>query len=152
MRRGTDQATQQVHLDLVFHCPHSSPMFESITSNVLVQVQPAYIEEQSSPDKNRFFFAYEVTIQNQSERALQLMRRHWIITDGLGRTEEVEGEGVVGQQPRLEPGERFQYTSFCPLTTPTGSMQGSYFFRDSQGENVEVKIPIFLLCEPGHFH
>lgn len=143
---------QALELDPAFRNLHSSTMFESLTSNVLIQVQPAYVKDQSSPERDYYFFAYEVTIHNQSERSLQLMRRHWVITDGLGRVEEVEGEGVVGKQPLLEPGERFQYTSFCPLPTPTGSMQGSYFFKDKRGEFVEVKIPMFLLCEPSHFH
>lgn len=127
-------------------------MFEEITSNIVIQVLPTYIPEQSAPDKNYYFFAYQVTIRNQSERRLQLLRRHWIITDGFGRIEEVEGEGVVGLKPNLEPGEHFQYTSFCPLPTPTGSMQGRYLFQDPRGEQLEVKIPLFLLCEPGHFH
>src|SRR5688572_8944904 len=127
-------------------------MFELVTEKVLVQVHPAYIKEQSDPTKDYYFFAYQVHILNNSDRALKLLRRHWIITDGLGRTEEVEGDGVVGEQPILGPGERYQYTSFCPLSTPTGNMRGSYFFEDPDKKTVEIKIPLFLLCEPSHFH
>ena len=127
-------------------------MFEKVTGDVLVQVSPAYVKEQSQPERGHYFFAYKVVIHNQGDKPLQLLRRHWIITDGEGRVEEVEGDGVVGQQPRLEPGERFQYTSFCPLQTPTGNMQGTYFLEDAEKKILEVKIPMFLLCEPSHFH
>lgn len=127
-------------------------MFELVTDNVLIRVFPAYIKEQSNPSESYYFFAYQVSIINQSLQALQLLRRHWIITDAQGNVEEVEGEGVVGQKPTLNPGEQFQYTSFCPLPTPTGHMQGRYFFSDPNGQTVEIKIPQFFLCEPGHYH
>src|SRR5690606_25434616 len=111
-----------------------------------------YVKEQSAPEKSYYFFAYQVTIHNRSSKTLKLIKRHWIIKDGTGRIEEVEGEGVVGQQPILEPDEHFQCTSFCPLPTPTGSMHGSYWLRDAEGEWVEAQIPEFILAEPSHFH
>lgn len=127
-------------------------MFEATTNEIRVRVMPAYVPDQSDPVMNRYFFSYTVEIENLSSKSVQLVSRHWIITDSLGRVEEVNGPGVVGQQPTLQPGEKFEYSSFCPLPTPTGSMQGSYVMIDGKGANFEVQIPEFLLVEPGHYH
>ena len=127
-------------------------MFEAVTKNIQIQVEPTYVRDQSDPRQNYYFFSYTVRIKNTSSSAVQLVSRHWIITDGFGQVEEVVGPGVVGQQPRLEPGDQFEYSSFCPLNTPTGSMQGKYTMVDSRGEKFEVNIPMFILCEPDHYH
>jgi len=127
-------------------------MFESTTGKIKVQVDPSYIREQSDPAQNHYFFAYKVRITNEGEKPVQLMRRHWVIKDAFGQREEVEGDGVVGLQPLLKPGEVFEYSSFCPLPTPTGSMQGTYLMKSSSGEEIKVEIPMFILSEPNHYH
>lgn len=127
-------------------------MFKAVTKDIMIQVDPTYVRDQSDPNQNHYFFSYKVRIRNGSTNAVQLLSRHWIITDGFGQVEEVVGPGVIGQQPKLEPGEEFEYSSFCPLATPTGSMQGKYTMVDARGEQFEVQIPMFILCEPNHYH
>jgi ApaG protein len=127
-------------------------MYRAVTHKIQVEVEPAYVEEESDPRHNHFFFSYRVRIANQSDLPVQLISRHWIITDGFGETEEVMGPGVVGQQPKIKPGEVFEYSSFCPLTTPTGSMQGTYLMVGPKGEEFEIQIPRFILNEPSHYH
>jgi ApaG protein len=127
-------------------------MFEATTQNIKIQVEPSYVQDQSDPNQSYYFFSYKVRITNHSPGSVQLVSRHWIITDGLGQVEEVIGPGVIGQQPKLQPGEHFEYSSFCPLATPTGSMSGSYVMVDSKGAQIEVQIPMFILCEPNHYH
>jgi ApaG protein len=127
-------------------------MFEATTQGIRVEVQPAFVREQSNPAQSHYFFSYKVRIINGGEKKLQLLSRHWVITDAFGQTEEVVGPGVIGQQPTLEPGQSFEYSSFCPLPTPTGSMQGSYILVDGKGVQLEVKIPLFILSEPNHYH
>lgn len=122
--------------------------YKAETEGVVVRVQPVFVEEESSPRDNRFLWAYHVEIENRSSRTLQLKTRRWRITDGDGRIHEVRGEGVVGQQPVLRPGARFEYTSGCPLTTPSGLMQGAYLFEDERGTAVEATIPLFALDSP----
>lgn len=127
-------------------------MYEATTHDIKIQVAPEFIRDQSNPMQNYYFFSYRVKITNESGRGVQLLSRHWIITDAFGKTEEVEGPGVIGQQPRLKPGETFEYSSFCPLATPTGSMKGSYTMVGEDGKELEVKIPLFILTEPNHYH
>ena len=110
-----------------------------------VEVQPAYLPEQSSPEDDVYSFAYTITITNTGTVAAQLISRHWIITDASGRIEEVKGLGVVGHQPLLQPGQSFQYTSGCRLRTPSGTMHGSYFCVAEDGERFETDIAPFLL-------
>ncbi len=110
-----------------------------------VEVEPQYLPEQSAPAENLFSFAYTITITNTGEVAAQLISRHWIIANAAGEVEEVKGLGVVGQQPLLQPGEAFQYTSGCRLRTPAGTMQGSYFFVADDGSRFDVEIPAFVL-------
>jgi ApaG protein len=117
-----------------------------------VQVQPRYLEEQSEPDEGRYLFAYTVTIRNTGEVAAQLVSRHWIITGSDGQIEEVRGPGVVGEQPVLKPGQSFQYTSGCPLSTPVGSMHGSYQCIAEDGTAFEAPIPEFVLSMPRTLH
>lgn len=111
----------------------------------LVQVQPAYLPEQSAPAAGVYVFSYSITITNTGEVPAQLIARHWIITNELGHVEEVKGLGVVGRQPLLQPGESFEYSSGCQLRTPTGTMQGSYLCVTHEGETFECEIPLFVL-------
>ena len=110
-----------------------------------VEVRPEFLPDQSAPEKGVFSFAYTITITNTGEVPAQLISRHWRITDATGHVEEVKGLGVVGHQPLLRPGESFQYTSGCRLRTPSGTMEGSYFFVAEDGERFEVDIPLFVL-------
>jgi ApaG protein len=119
------------------------------TQNVQVTVHAFYLEDQSKPDENRYVWAYRIRIENRGRRAVQLMRRTWHITDARGRTQLVEGAGVIGQQPTLEPGESFEYTSGTPLDTPSGIMVGSYHMVTiDTGEPFDVAIPAFSLDSP----
>lgn len=117
-----------------------------------VQVQPRYLEEQSDPEEGRYLFAYTVTIRNTGEVTAQLVSRHWIITDSGGQIDEVRGPGVVGEQPVLKPGQSFQYTSGCPLSTPVGSMHGSYQCIAEDGTTFEAPIAEFVLSVPRRLH
>ncbi|MEM7096795.1 MAG: Co2+/Mg2+ efflux protein ApaG [Pseudomonadota bacterium] len=119
---------------------------------IKIDVQTKYVDGQSEPDKDRYVFAYTITITNELEVACQLLSRHWIITDASGDIEEVEGEGVVGQQPSLQPGESFQYTSGAVLKTPVGSMHGEYHFEDVNGHSFSAPIPAFSLSVPNLVH
>ncbi|AIR04736.1 MULTISPECIES: Co2+/Mg2+ efflux protein ApaG [Cedecea] len=119
---------------------------------VCVQVQSFYIESQSSPEDERFVFAYTVTIRNLGRTAVQLLGRYWLITNGNGRETEVQGEGVVGEQPHIEPGNDYQYTSGAVIETPLGTMQGHYTMVDAQGEAFKVEIPVFRLAIPTFIH
>ncbi len=119
------------------------------TKGVVVAVESFFVPQRSRPDEGLWFFAYRVTIANTGENPVQLLSRHWIITDGNGETQEVRGPGVVGEQPRLEPGEVFRYTSACPLHTPVGTMHGSYQMSDDEGEGFDADIAPFGLGAPG---
>lgn len=124
-------------------------MYSAITRSIRISVEPFYVADQSEPDKARWVFGYRVRIENEGLETVQLLTRHWKITDGRGRLVEVRGEGVVGEQPLLEPGESFQYTSGTPLPTPTGIMAGSYQMVTGEGERFDVTIPAFSLDAPG---
>ena len=114
--------------------------------DIQVSAQTAFLEEQSEPSANRYAFAYTITIANSGSVAAQLLSRHWLITDANGRVQEVHGDGVVGEQPLIEPGMAFQYTSGAVLETPLGSMSGSYQMQASDGERFKAAIPIFRLA------
>ena len=122
------------------------------TYDVSVNVQPAYIAEQSDPGSNHFVFSYTVTIINNGNIPAKLLTRHWIITDGDGNIQEVKGEGVVGEKPYLKPGEGFSYTSGTMINTPIGSMHGSYQMIADDGVNFDAEIPAFSLTVPGLLH
>lgn len=126
--------------------PHSS---EAVTRGVRVVVHSRYEEDHSSPADDHYIFSYQVTISNEGDAALQLISRRWEITDGDGNREVVEGPGVVGQQPTLEPGESYEYGSFCPLPTPIGVMQGTYWMVLPDGDSFEAEIAPFTLALPG---
>lgn len=123
-------------------------MYEAVTKGIRVHVEPEYREDQSSPDEGYFFWAYTVTISNDTREPVELRTRLWQITDADGHREEVRGPGVVGQTPRIDPGESFTYTSGCPLRTPSGIMVGSYQMVDSNGQLFDVNIPAFSLDSP----
>ena len=123
-------------------------MYYATTQKIEVSVEPFYLEDQSDLEEGHFVFAYRVKIENHGGRTVQLINRYWQITDGLGRIQEVRGPGVVGEQPVLEPGEMFEYTSGCPLTTPSGIMAGTYEMEFSDGDRFNVEIPIFSLDSP----
>ena len=118
------------------------------TRGVIVRVSVSYLPEQSEPQRGRWFWAYHVRIENEGPMSVQLLTRHWIITDGRGSCHSVEGEGVVGEQPLILPGASFDYVSGCPLATPTGSMEGSYHMIGEDGSAFDVDIPKFALIAP----
>ena len=118
------------------------------TRGIVVEVESNYVAERSDPVRSRWFFAYRIRISNRSDTVVQLLSRHWIITDAHGRVEQVKGPGVVGQQPILEPGESFEYTSFCPLATPFGTMHGSYTMTTEDGDSFDAELAQFTLSEP----
>jgi len=121
---------------------------EIVTHGIRISVESRYEQERSSPEDGQWFFSYHVRIANESERVAQLLSRHWIITDGDGKEQEVRGPGVVGEQPVLEPGDAFEYTSGCPLQTPVGSMRGTYRMVAPGGEAFDAVIAPFGLGEP----
>lgn len=123
-------------------------MDQEITHDIGVAVQSFYLDNESDPEKPLFLFAYRVRIENQGYETVQLLKRHWIITDGDGQIRNVEGEGVVGEQPVLKPGESFEYTSGCPLSTPVGTMRGSYQMQTANRALLQVEIPEFTLAVP----
>ena len=119
---------------------------------ISVKVDPFYIEDQSAPEENRYVFAYTVNIQNTGTVAAKLVARHWIITDANGKIQEVRGQGVVGEQPYLRPGEGFQYTSGAVLDTAVGTMHGTYQMVGEDGSQFDAEIPIFTLSVPRTLH
>ncbi len=123
-------------------------MYTSVTRAIRITVEPIYLSEQSSPEDGHFVWAYQIKIENDGAETVQLIDRHWRITDALGRLQEVRGEGVVGEQPVLRPGEAFEYTSGTPLATPSGIMVGSYGMVTMTGERFDVEIPAFSLDSP----
>lgn len=125
---------------------------EAVTNNVRVEVESHYAPDRSQPFENRWFFHYTVRITNEGDETVQLLSRHWVITDGTGRVEEVRGPGVVGEQPVLAPGESFEYTSGCPLKTSTGTMRGTYQMVTEDGSHFDVEIGLFSLAEPYTVH
>jgi ApaG protein len=119
--------------------------YTETTHNVQIDVTPTYLGEQGSPQETQYVFSYRVTITNNGDSAVQLLSRHWIITDGDGKVEEVKGPGVIGEQPIIPPGESHTYESFCPLSTPTGNMRGSYQMKSDSENFIDVKTPLFFL-------
>jgi ApaG protein len=119
---------------------------------VSVSVEPNYLADQSAPDEERFVFSYTVTIRNTGEKPARLLTRHWIITDGNGKTQEVRGEGVIGETPHLDPGEQYRYTSGTVSETPVATMQGSYQMLADDGTRFEADIPVFTLSMPHILH
>ncbi|MDR6664492.1 Co2+/Mg2+ efflux protein ApaG [Rhizobium sp. 1399] len=124
-------------------------MYRALTRDIEVVVEPFYLEEQSDPDDDRYVWGYRVVISNNSGIAVRLVNRYWNITDQNGQIDEVSGPGVVGEQPRLQPGDTYEYSSGCPLDTPSGLMFGHYQMETDEGETFDVDIPAFSLDSPG---
>src|ERR1700690_1021550 len=127
-------------------------MMSSHVNKIRVEVETSYVDEQSDPNEHRFVFAYTITIRNEGAVPAKLLTRHWIITDANGRVQEVRGDGVVGEQPYLKPGQGFRYSSGAVLETPVGTMQGSYQMIDDDGATFDAAIPAFRLAMPGMLH
>ena len=125
-------------------------MYRAVTRGIQVSVTPQFLADKSSPEQDRYFWAYTIEIKNLSDVTVQLKTRHWKITDGHGHVQEVRGPGVVGEQPVLKPGERFEYTSGVPLSTPTGLMAGTYQMVADNGGRFDAVVPAFSLDSP-HF-
>jgi ApaG protein len=123
-------------------------MYRAVTNNIQVTVTPSYLPDRSSAEDSRYFWAYKIEIVNLGKTTVQLKTRHWRITDALGKLQEVRGPGVVGEQPVLKPGERFEYTSGVPLTTATGMMIGTFQMVTEGGEQFDVEVPGFSLDSP----
>jgi ApaG protein len=123
-------------------------MYEATTANIRVIVRPEFLENQSDPANGKFVWAYTIAVENHGVEAVTLLTRHWIITDALGYRQDVRGDGVVGEQPTLKPGESFEYTSGCPLATPSGMMVGSYGMVTAEGRALDIAIPAFSLDSP----
>lgn len=134
------------------HQPLHASSSEAVTNNVRVEVESQYAPEYSQPFQHEWFFHYTVRITNEGTETVQLLTRHWIITDATDHVEEVKGQGVIGEQPVLGPGESFQYTSGCPLKTPTGTMRGTYQMCTPDGDRFEIEIAPFALHEPYTVH
>ena len=128
------------------------PASEAVTRGIRISVETQYDPPRSSPQQSQWFFLYTIRITNEGPVTAQLMTRHWIITDATGHVEEVKGPGVVGEQPVLAQGQSFEYTSGCPLTTPFGSMRGSYQMTTVDGEQFDAEIAEFILREPHAMH
>ncbi len=125
---------------------------KSQNTNLEISVKVSFVEAESQPENSLYFFSYKVCITNKGSAPAQLMSRHWIITDGFGEVEEVRGAGVIGQQPKINPGQSFEYESACPLSTPSGSMKGFYQMLGTNGESFETEIPEFYLIAPTALH
>ena len=123
-------------------------MFEETTRGIRIAVTPTFLPDQSDPNEHRYLWAYHIVIENKGGETVQLLTRHWPITDGRGRVREVDGPGVVGQQPVIKPGGTHEYSSGVPLETPSGFMTGSYRMKNEAGENFDVKVPLFALDSP----
>jgi ApaG protein len=123
-------------------------MSETVTRNIRVRVESEFAPERSNPPMNVWFFLYTIRISNEGRETVQLLSRHWIITDAMGAIREVRGPGVIGKQPVLRPGESFEYTSGCDLPTPFGSMRGTYQMVNGEQQRFEIEIPSFTLAEP----
>jgi ApaG protein len=125
-------------------------MYSETTRSIKVTVRPFYLDQHSSPAESHYVWAYHVRIENEGGETVQLRNRHWQITDELGRLQEVRGPGVVGEQPVLQPGQSFEYTSSCPLTTPSGLMVGDYEMETPAGEKFLIRVPAFSLDTPAN--
>jgi ApaG protein len=123
-------------------------MYSAVTREIRVQVEPVYLDDQSEPDNAQYVWAYRVQIENEGTETVQLLTRYWHITDGMGRVQEVRGAGVVGEQPVLNPGESYEYTSGTPLPTPSGIMKGSYQMSTPSGDKFDIEVPTFSLDCP----
>ncbi len=132
--------------------PPGAPKTARPVYKIRIDVETQYLDDQSDPNQERYVFAYTITIRNEGELPARLLSRHWIITDANGKVEEAHGDGVVGEQPHLEPGQGFRYSSGAVLETPVGSMRGSYQMIGDDGVRFDAPIPAFTLAMPGMIH
>jgi ApaG protein len=123
-----------------------------MNSRINVEIETSYLPDQSDPDDSRFAFSYTITVRNDGDAPARLMQRHWLFTDANGKTQEVHGDGVLGQQPHLKPGQGFRYSSGTVLETPVGTMQGRYEMIGDDGKRFDAPIPVFRLSMPGILH
>ncbi len=123
-------------------------MYAETTHDITISVKPVYLDDQSEPDESRFLWAYHIRIENQGDDTVQLLTRYWKITDANGKVQEVRGDGVVGEQPVIPPGDAYEYASGCPLETSSGFMVGSYRLVTEAGDEIDVGIPLFSLDSP----
>lgn len=130
----------------------ASIMKTSIAHKIRVDVSTSYVDDQSKPDESRYVFSYTITIHNEGTQPAKLLTRHWVITDANGKVQEVRGEGVVGEQPHLQPGQGFRYSSGAVIETPVGAMQGSYQMMADDGARFDAQIAPFRLAKPGLLH
>jgi ApaG protein len=133
--------TDQSSLDPLHH-------YQEETDGVLIEVFPSYVKERSSPENNQYFYAYKIKITNNSDRGVRVIHRHWKIKDGNGKSYDVQGSGVIGEQPMIAPTASFEYTSFCPLHSPYGNMRGKYQMIDEFGNRFWVSVPLFFFRPP----
>lgn len=126
--------------------------YKAITDNISIEVTPAFLQAESSPEMQQFLFKYQILIHNGTQEILQLVSRYWLITNGVGVEREVRGEGVVGQKPILNPGDVYYYESFCPLNTKSGKMVGRFLFVTDSGAQIEAKVPEFYLRDDSLLH
>lgn len=142
------------HQLALHHLPHLVILIRMTdnTNKINIEVSPAYLADQSDPSNDHYVFSYTVTIRNEGKEPARLLTRHWVITDGDGQVQEVRGEGVIGKQPVLAPGEDFSYTSGTFMHTPVGTMRGSYQMVTDSGEKFEADIPGFTLSVPNTLH
>lgn len=127
-------------------------MYRELTQGIEIEVKPEYMVKESAPEQGQYIFSYHITIVNRGETEVQLLSRHWFITDGLRKTREVKGPGVVGETPTLKPGEKHEYSSFCQLPTPSGNMRGTFQMVNNLGAHFNVKIPLFFLRDLRNMH
>lgn len=125
--------------------------YSTETSDIQVEVVPFYVSERSDPSNNQYFYAYTIRITNNSERSCKIIHRHWKIKDGNGKVFEVQGSGVIGEQPMIPPGDYYEYTSFCPLHSPFGNMRGKYQMIDEFGNRFWIEVPLFFFRQPETF-
>jgi ApaG protein len=145
---GNFRLPRHIRCGVRYHKVKQMISSEATTRNIRVRVQAQYDPSRSSPQQSQWFFLYTVSVTNEGHDIVQLMSRHWVITDAMGKVEEVRGAGVVGKQPVLAPGQSFEYTSGCPLTTPFGSMHGTYQMVNQAAEKFDIEIAPFTLTEP----
>ncbi len=125
--------------------------YTATTNDIQVEVVPSYVPERSDPDHNQYFYAYKIRITNHGNFSARVIHRHWKIKDGNGKVYEVQGSGVIGEQPMIGPGEHYEYTSFCPLHSPTGNMRGKYQMIDEFGNRFWIEVPVFFFRKPESF-
>jgi ApaG protein len=125
--------------------------YSETTEDIQIEVTPHYVKERSSPENNQYFYAYKIKITNHADKAVKVIHRHWKIKDGNGKIFDVQGTGVIGEQPMIQPGTHFEYTSFCPLHSPFGNMRGKYQMIDEFGNRFWVSVPLFFFRPPETF-